>query len=561
MQKISSIGMTDQVPTLVRHDFHFWGGFRALMAPVLLFALYLLAFGLIQFRQTGFLDNDSYYHMRMAALIREQGLKVDFTWLPLSTLDREGYTNLHLFHHVYLSLFAGDGSPESLVFGGKVASVLMAALIGVVLWAILRAEKVRWPALWSLGLLAISVTFLVRLSLTRAMSAALVMQLLAVYLLLRRRYFWLMPLGFIYVWWYDAYPMLLAVIFAYLAATLLSERRIAWGALIWSVLGVTLGVVLHPYFPQNIQGTVFEVVRGNMLGIDQGSATATPDPAMVLDRPIVVGDEWARFTGGELIASAGVAVALWLVGMVLALSGRPRHSDQPVTNWRERVVARIPERPLLFAMFLSMGFGLLMLMAQRFIEYFPAYALLLIALASRPVIDRLARQPQRARALAVLMALAILLPVWPSIGLGYYTKGLPDQIVADYIDAAAWMHEHVPSGSRVFLSLWDMFPWLFFYNTDVEYTLGLDPRYSYNYDPELYALYDRMLRGRVEQPGPIIYERFGAQYVLVRAMGWMDVEGQQKRMLPGIIKTAGEDPTMERVYDKGSVVIYKITMP
>ena len=563
MQEISSLSSLRSLPEAAQRTNRLSGMLRLLIPPLALLLIYLAAFTSIQFRQTSFIDNDSYYHMRMAALVREQGLKVDFTWLPLSILNREEYTNHHLLHHLFLSLFVGDGSPEALVAGGKVATVIMAALVGLAFWAVLQTAGVRRPEIWALALLGLSGTFLFRMSLTRAISASLILQLLAVLLLLKRRYIWLAPLAFMYVWWYDGYLLLMAVVAAYVVAVRLSERRMAWGALIWPVVGLAIGLVTHPYFPNNLQSSIlgvnaenlFKVVSGTM-GAEMGSGE------LMLDRPIAIGGEWSPYGGASgLVPAAGLACAVWMAGVWLTLRPR-RTSDLAIPRgWMAQLMQRLPERDLLFALFLSLGFGLLLMMAERFIEYFPAYALLLLALASRPLIERLRLRRPRTQALALLGALVAVTAGWSYVNISSVDLHATDAKIAQYADAAAWLKENAPPDSRIFLSLWDMFPQLFFYNDSVEYTLGLDPKYTYRYDPELFVLYDHISRGLVEQPGPIIRERFGAQYVLLRSLGSIDVRGQPARRLPGIVKTATDDPTMELVYDRGDLLIYRIDAP
>ena len=563
MQEISSLSSLRSLPEAAQRTNRLSGMLRLLIPPLALLLIYLAAFTSIQFRQTSFIDNDSYYHMRMAALVREQGLKVDFTWLPLSILNREEYTNHHLLHHLFLSLFVGDGSPEALVAGGKVATVIMAALVGLVFWAVLQTAGVRRPEIWALALLGLSGTFLFRMSLTRAISASLILQLLAVLLLLKRRYIWLAPLAFLYVWWYDGYLLLMAVVAAYVVAVRLSERRMAWGALIWPVVGLAIGLVTHPYFPNNLQSSILGVNAENLFKFVSGTMGAEMGSGeLMLDRPIAIGGEWSPYGGASgLVPAAGLACAVWMAGVWLTLRPR-RTSDLAIPRgWMAQLMQRLPERDLLFALFLSLGFGLLLMMAERFIEYFPAYALLLLALASRPLIERLRLRRPRTQALALLGALVAVTAGWSYVNISSVDLHATDAKIAQYADAAAGLKENAPPGSRIFLTLWDMFPQLFFYNDSVEYTLGLDPKYTYRYDPELFVLYDHISRGLVEQPGPIIRERFGAQYVLLRSLGSIDVRGQPARRLPGIVKTATDDPTMELVYDRGDLLIYRIDAP
>ena len=199
----------------------------ALQAAAVL-AVFVALFALVQYATPGLADHDGYYHMRLARLMREQGLTPSFVWLPLSILNPAAYYDHHLLFHVYLALFAGASDPAGLIAGAKAASVLMPALAGLAVWWLLRGQGVRWASLWALGLLALSEAFLYRLSMPRAQAASLLVLVLALHWLLTERYWALLPLGAAYVWLYNAFPLLLVVVGVYAAATWATQRRIEW---------------------------------------------------------------------------------------------------------------------------------------------------------------------------------------------------------------------------------------------------------------------------------------------------------------------------------------------
>ena len=76
------------------------------------------------------------------------------------------------------------------------------------------------------------------------------------------------------------------------------------------------------------------------------------------------------------------------------------------------------------------------------------------------------------------------------------------------------MAEHTPPGSIVFNTDWDEFPMLFYYNTNNSYIVGLDPTYLYDRDHSMWKEYADITLGNVDDPGPAIRDRFGADYVV-----------------------------------------------
>jgi hypothetical protein len=75
-------------------------------------------------------------------------------------------------------------------------------------------------------LFALSEAFLYRMSMPRAQSASLLLLVIGFFLLVDRHDLWLVPLGFVYVWLYDAFPLLLLISAARVAADLVVERRL-----------------------------------------------------------------------------------------------------------------------------------------------------------------------------------------------------------------------------------------------------------------------------------------------------------------------------------------------
>ncbi len=87
-----------------------------------LFVLLLILFGYIQFSTTGMVDVDAYYHTKMADLIRTEGFKPEFKWLPLTILNAKDYVDHHFLFHVFLVPFTLVGN---LVLAGKLGTVCL----------------------------------------------------------------------------------------------------------------------------------------------------------------------------------------------------------------------------------------------------------------------------------------------------------------------------------------------------------------------------------------------------------------------------------------------------
>lgn len=476
-----------------------------------LFAICLSLLAIIQFGHTGLVDNDGFFHIKMGLLIREQGLTPTFPWLPLSILNADDYYDHHMLYHIFLALFTGDGQASTMILGAKIASVLVPAWACMAIWWLLHGQGVRWAMLWTIGLFTLSEAFLYRMSMPRVQAASLLVLVIGLHWLLHRRYILLLPLGFIYVWLYNAFPLLIVLAGSYVVATLLTERRLPWQALALPVAGIMLGLVINPYFPRNISFIL------NHLAPKIGE----------LD--VAVGSEWYPYTTWTLVKNSGGALAVWLLG-VLGM------------GWHDRRIDRVT----LTAFILSVIFGLLLFKSRRFIEYFPAFALIFAALSCAPLLNDWTATRQRWQWLMpVALGIGMLVPLVLTVtqARAAVAQSKPAEM---YAAAAHWLQDQSPPGSLVFQTDWDDFPRLFFYNTSNIYTIGLDPTYMQIYDDELYKEWVRITRGEVERPGEVMRTRFGAAYVLS--------DLQHTRFL----ERAADDPDLKEVYRDADAVIFAV---
>ncbi len=491
---------------------------RTAVTAVILFAIFVAGFAIVQYGAPSLAGNDGYYHMKMGYLIRHEGLKVDFPYLPLTILNEDAFYDHHMLYHTFLALFATtdpalDGG-LALTQGAKIASVIMPSLAFLAAWWLLRGQKVPYAAIWAIALFASSEAFLYRMSMPRAQSASLLLLAIGLHLLLTERYKWLAVLGFLYVWFYNAFPLLAALAAVYAAAVFLLERRIVWQAVVYPAAGIGLGLLINPYFPQNIQ-----FILGHLAPKIGESSTK-------------VGNEWNPYRTWTLVENSGVALLAVLAG-ALAL------------GWREDRIDKVS----LTALGLVAVFGYMLFQSRRFVEYFPPFAIFFLAFASAPILrDWRGKlkgiRPYLAHALPIAMLLLLAYPLFVSLrdGRDLMSNSRP----ADrYAQAAIWLHDNAP-GARVFQTDWDDFTRLFFYNTDAVYTAGLDPTFMELYDADLFEEWKQITRGRVDDPGAIIRDRFGGDYV------FSDLKHES------FMADAEADPLLTEVYRDEYAVIYKV---
>jgi len=493
------------------------------LVSIALFLLFFLGMALIQFATPDMPDNDGFYHIKLAWLMRTEGLKPSFPYLPLSILnEREFYDHHFLFHAALIPFTFGD-----LRIGAKWAAVTFASVAFLAVWYLFQRQRVPWAWLWALALLGISDAFLYRMSITRAQSLSLAVLALAYAWLLEGKYKHLAILAFVYVWLYDAFPLLLALAVLHFLAVALTERRFEFRPLLYISGGILLGMIINPYFPHNLIFSYHHML-----------------PKLTDATSVRVGNEWYPYDTKQLLENSLPALIAFASGaLALGLSGRKMDSRTAL------------------GLFVSLLFGLMLFQARRFVEYFPPFALMFAAFAWAPLLTSQSAPVKRAdpphlrftsilrnNFPVILLSLAVAVSIARSIP--------PAREAIDrsksyglYANASAWLERNTPAGSRVFQTDWDDFPRLFFYNTHNTYLVGLDPTYLQLYDSALYNLWVDITQGDVENPSQVIATTFDSRYIHT------DLNHGD------FLQIAAEDPGLKEVYRDDQALIFEVLSP
>ena len=83
-----------------------------------------------------------------------------------------------------------------------------------------------------------------------------------------------------------------------------------------------------------------------------------------------------------------------------------------------------------------------------------------------------------------------------------------------YDDCAEWMNDNIAEGSLIFNNAYS-FPYLFFKNSDLRYTHGIDLTYSYLYNPEEFERYMGVLKGTIKGKEDVIVGEYNPDYLFV----------------------------------------------
>ncbi len=492
--------------------------------------LVALTFSAIQWSTPNVVGVDGYYHIKIAAIMREQGwqmlLPLHFPWLPTTILNPAEFTDHHLLYHLLLTPF----TLLDLRIGAKLSAVIFASTALLVAYQVMVESRVRFALVWLMLLIASAAPFLYRLSMTRRQALTLTLLLLALYLAFTHRKRWLAPLGFAFIWLFDGFPLLLGVCGAAFLGDWWQRRRPDWGLLTYPTIGIVLGTIVHPYFPNNVWFSYLHMLPKalQLFGLRHG------------DDVIRVGNEWYPYNTEFLLSANWLALLFVPLGFVpILLDPRPSRMRQ--------IDGRV-----LATSIVALAFLVMFLRARRWVEAEPAFALLFCALAWSLALpdwltDRLRRLGlPRWEPLLLAAAIVVAAPLtFTSVRAAMSdVKGAREH--TQYRDAALWIARNSPPGSRVFNTDWDDFPELYYWNTHNVYLNGLDPTYMYLHDPQLYLSWRAITRGQVERPGATIRDRFDAAYVFT------------DRLHSAFLRHAAADPELIEVFRNNETVVFRV---
>ncbi len=458
-------------------------------------------FAWIQFAVPWLVAFDGSFHIKYSYILGQEGFIDKLPWLQY-TIHRDNYRDHHLlFHYLLIPFTFGD-----LNLGGKIATVFFAVLMGLSMYLVFTRSKVKYPIVWSLAMVLSSEPFLFRMSMLRVQAISLALLIFMCFLYMERRLILIYFASIIFVWLYDAFPLLLTLAFIFAISKRLIDEKWDLSPLIFTLLGVLTGMVLNPYFPENMTSLFYNIWRTIFFNV----------------KGIELGGEWNPYDTWSLFKNS-TPVFIVFFGTILSLP----------------LIKKIKSEEFA-ALCLSIIFLILTLKARRFIEYWPAFAFLSAGL----VIGRRANLKLQA-GLMILVLPFFIFNMKNGIA---ETKATINPKI--YEGSSKWLLKNSSPQDIVFNADWDDFPFLFFYNTKNYYIVGLDPMYLYSFDSEKSRLYKAITRGRVNNPSRFILKDYGARYVFL--------DRAHQKLLKKLMADSGAKKVFE---DKGGYVFEVLPAP
>ncbi|MDX6711122.1 MAG: hypothetical protein QOH96_2138 [Blastocatellia bacterium] len=556
-------------------------------------------------------DFDGYYHIRWSQLLWE-GMRHGhfppvFKWLPLTTLNPKDYVDHHLLFHIFQIPFTWSGDLQS---GAKIAAALFASLAVLSCFVLIVRYRIRYALVWLIALLACSAPFLYRMSMAKAPPFAIIYMIAGVYILFEKKYWALLPITFLFALTYDLFVLLPIATIVWVSVNFWSGQKFEWRPVMWVALGTIAGFVINPYFPKNaVLFAEHAAMKLNPAGFSTAvgqewypyESWYFLGSCFVAFAAMVTG--YIAFDGSEQKRAVRPLFFLIISTLLLVINANWRRfveywppfavlfaafSLQPVFDGGRSILGRLPKdllqelRPfldrddtpenlsqkrksiwgesevaiwgaflglLLFCITFNARLARVIDQTTQAVHYNRnAVILMIIESVFYVVLLVIYFLIRRLGKVAVVFGVSLLTLIF-FVNVSETKKAFGDDDKPDkYKSGMAWIRENVPAEHIVFNSEWDDFPKMFFYDTSHAYVSGLDPTYLLDRDANLSNLYVEITLGHVKDPGPLIRDRFGAQYVFTNNSKGHD----------DFYNNAVESGWFDRVYDDDDCSILKL---
>lgn len=509
----------------------------------------------------GIIGPDSFYHTKMALMMKQQGIIQDFPWLQFTTY-KNLFVDHHFFYHLLLVPFINIPSPSNLdplameiepLIKTKLATAFFGALCFLFIFWFLKKIKAKIPFFWTSIGFFIS-WFLYRLSLTRAPALSIIILIMGIFAILKKRYFLLFCLSFLYVWTYGAWPLILIIVILYSLASLFEKIskqatmsfvsfKIALKSLFKApniklgfscLTGLLAGMIINPYFPKTFPFYWFQTFKIAVLNYSS---------------KIPVGNEWYSPEINNFMISLFPLLILWLISMAWFIF---TIKQQKKKHW--------------FFLLLTMFFLAYTLKSRRNIEYLVPFMIFFNAVIFTQIIKKISWQKITNQLKSIfysdqgifyflLISIISFVSIWLSIFYfnnsinklhdNYKNKSIP----LNHLQAVSnWLIKNTLPKEVIFHNRWDDFPELFYFNHQNYYINGLDQTFMYEFNDKTYKQWEKIIGLKIapNKTGQTIKQAFKTDYILVNK--------KNKKFADWLKK----DNSLKKVFEDYQAMIYKI---
>ena len=499
----------------------------------LAFITSLFTSALIQFSFPRILGVDGYYHIKLAYLMRTEGIIDKFVWAAHSIWVND-FSDKEFLYHVLLIPFTYINNLE---LAAKISVVFFSGIVLTSFFTVLKLNNVRFPWFWTFSLL-LSAGFVERLNYPRAHVLSIIAMIWFVNFLLRKNLVGIAIISVLYPVTYTAFHLPIAVSILFSLSTFFFTKKFDWKVPAISLISVLFGNLIHPNFPNNLY--IF-FVQNFMV----------PFHIFYDKSPLDLGLEFQAVTTRQFIYQNFTLVIGMVTVFVFIFFGNPKTIANKSTTYQQaKGMSQWDSKNL---MVLAICFSILALFSERFKEYAVPISTLAFAFYANEYFFETSFKnifsSIKNYIAGTIIAVLILLS---GIIISYMQTTLLFKEYSSYgselVKAGEFLKNEVPRDHLIYTCDWDMSPLLFFKSHDHRYEVFLDPSFMYLWNKEFYNLWYRIGMGKY---GKTSYEALkdgiGISYGVCL-----------KRKKRGLRKVINKDSRISIIFEDKFAYIFKL---
>ncbi|BDA77702.1 hypothetical protein LPTSP3_g06320 [Leptospira kobayashii] len=251
-------------------------------------------------------------------------------------------------------------------------------------------------------------------------------------------------ISFVSVWTYSGFPILLILSFFFLLGDYLRTKELSYKPVLYTISGLTLGMILHPSFPNQFEGYFLELIVQAFPPSDTEAIAEWLAP----ERSLIWGGIWFllifiiyhTFHGSEFSITQKIFLSLTIIYLVFGIS------------------------------------------SLRLFEYYFLFGYL-FCFSGKP-------SPRQINYAGIAVLLLILFPITYGKMKVQYEFTDPNPA----FNAADWIKKNLPEEKNIFLS-WGDYPYFVFRAPEKNYLFGLNPIYAWAFNQKKYMLQRSFFEG------------------------------------------------------------------
>lgn len=497
--------------------------------------------------------DDPYYHAKHSYLMAQtHNLSLVEPWMQFNFLNYAPTDPWWGYHVIMAGLIQVFG----IFLGAKIFTAILAGLAMLVFYWLLNEFNAKKPFILTVLFFSSSSFFEYRLFLERPFLLALIILPLAFWLLIKKKNFLLFLLSTLFALLYNLAPLIILLSVFYIAVeSIISKKKLSdirtlkqlslfLKPFLSSFFGVLLGILLHPQ-SLNYLNVIYihfgKVIFLRLAGVNLG-----------IGNEVQIGDFFSFVSNNIIIFCA------FIVSIAIFLSFKKIRND--LIN--------------LFLFLISGFWFLVALLVPRGGDFWVPFSWLFVVYTFmsfrrteeyRMINDSIRSKIDLRILKPIIISVLAVLILNNFVQIMDYVYKTNDSEDIYYRQANEWLKNNTEKNSVIFYNNWSYWPRMFFFNDHNRYIAGMDPTFLYEYDKNLFWLWNNIskkgmacdqpdgcfdLSPRQKMAGikSAIKEKFNSNYIFIAA--------DPKDKLLSVIKNRKQD--FEEVFNNGKLLVYKL---